>query len=60
MQFTMFSRIPEMAGMGAPPEFETMMLIMKIASVIMVSAFSALFGWVIKKLTSDPIKAEFC
>jgi hypothetical protein len=59
MQFTMFNTMPEVAGKGAPPEFEQMMHIMKIASVIMVVALSALFGWVIKKLTSEPIKAEF-
>ncbi len=59
LQFTMFGSMPEMASKGAPPEFERMMLIMKIASVIMVVAISSLFGWVIKKLTSAPIKAEF-
>ncbi len=59
LQFTMFSSMPEMASKGAPPEFENMMLIMKIASVIMVVVISTLFGWVIKKLISAPIKAEF-
>lgn len=59
MQFTMFNSMPEVAGKGAPPEFEQMMHIMKIASVIMVTALSALFGWTIKKLTSEPIKSEF-
>jgi len=59
LQFTMFGQMPEMAGQGTPPEFEKMMLIMKIASAIMVVAFSTLFGWIIKKLTSAPIKAEF-
>ncbi len=59
MQFTIFSSMPEMAGMAAPPEFGKIMLIMKIASVIMVIVFSALFGWIIKKLMSTPIKAEF-
>lgn len=59
LQFTMFSSMPEMAHHGAPPEFEKIMLIMKIASVIMVAAISALFGWIIKKLTSASIRAEF-
>jgi hypothetical protein len=59
LQFTIFSSMPEMVGKGVPPEFGKMMIIMKIAGVIMVLAFSALFGWIIKKLTSAPIKAEF-
>lgn len=59
MQFTMFSSMPEVAGKGAPPGFETMMHVMQIASVIMVIALSSLFGWIIKKLTSEPIKSEF-
>lgn len=59
IQFTVFSSMPEMAGKGVPPEFGYMMIIMKIASVIMVLAFSVLYGWIIKKLTSAPIKAEF-
>lgn len=60
MQFTVFSSMPEMAGKGVPPEFEKMMNIMKIASVIMVIVFSVLFGWIIRKLTSTSIKEEFC
>ncbi len=60
IQFTVFGSMPEMAGMGMPPEFGIMMIIMKIASVIVVLAFSALFGWIIRKLASAPIKAEFC
>lgn len=59
LQFTMFSSMPEMASKGAPPEFEKMMLIMKIASVVMVIAVSTLFAWIIKKLTSAPIRDEF-
>jgi hypothetical protein len=59
LQFTMFNTLPEMAGRGAPPEFAKMMIIMKIAGVIMAIGISALFGWIIKKLTSQQIKAEF-
>lgn len=59
MQFTMFNSMPEMTGKSAPPEFDKMMHMMEIASVIMAIALSALFGWTIKKLTSGPIKAEF-
>ena len=59
MQFAVFGSMPEVAGKGLPPEFENMMIVMKIASVITVLAFSALFGWIIKKLSSATIKAEF-
>jgi len=59
LQFTMFSSMPEMTGGNVPPEFENMMQIMKIASVIMVVGLSALFGFVIKKLCSQKIKEEF-
>jgi hypothetical protein len=59
LQFTMFDQMPGMTGEGVPPEFAKMMVIMKVASVIMVLALSSLFGWIIKKLTSAPIKAEF-
>jgi hypothetical protein len=59
MMFTMFNTVPAIAGKATPPGFEKMMLIMKIASLIMVVGISSLFLWVIKKLTSAPIKAEF-
>ncbi|MGA7828464.1 MAG: hypothetical protein WCA04_12420 [Geobacteraceae bacterium] len=60
LQFTLFNTIPQMAGMAVPAGFEAMMIIMKIANVLMVVAISILFGWIIKKLTSPLIKAEFC
>ena len=60
LQFTMFSSSNEFTGGQAPPpEFQNMMQFMKIASIIMVVAISALFGFVIKKLCSKKIKTEF-
>ncbi len=60
IQFTFSSSMPEMSGGHAPPpEFQNIMQIMKIASVIMVVGISALLGFVIKKLCSDSIKKEF-
>jgi hypothetical protein len=60
LQFTMFNSISELnGGQVPPPEFQNIMNIMKIASVIMVVAISALFGFVIKKLCSQQIKDEF-
>ena len=35
------------------------MLVMQIFGVIMVIAFGTLFGWIIKRLCSDPIRREF-
>ncbi|PLY03937.1 MAG: hypothetical protein C0622_03585 [Desulfuromonas sp.] len=60
IQFYMFSTIPEFSSEQAvPPEFETMMIIMRIATVVMVVALSGLFGFIIKKLCSQQIKVEF-
>lgn len=59
LQFTMFSSMQNMAHKAAPPEFQTMMTIMKVAMVLIALAVSALFAWIIRKLTSPPIKAEF-
>ena len=55
LQFSMSNMIPA----GAPTEMESVMTHMKIASLVMALAFSALFAWIIKKLLSTPIKAEF-
>ncbi|WPD24962.1 MAG: hypothetical protein SD837_10425 [Candidatus Electrothrix scaldis] len=60
LQFTMFNSMPEFAGtQPSPPEFQNMMWIMKIASVIMVVVISSLFGFVIKKLSDKNIRLEF-
>ena len=60
IQFTIFNSMPEFTGSEAPPaEFENMMQIIKISSVIMVIAISSLFGFIIKKLCSKRIRSEF-
>ncbi len=56
MQYIMFASPPIET---IPPEFESMMTIMKIATLIMATTFCVLFGWIIKKLSSAKIKAEF-
>jgi len=47
----------------APPEmqaqFQTMMSVMMIFSVIMALGMSVLFGWIIRRLTSTVVKSEF-
>nr|WP_320049873.1 hypothetical protein [uncultured Desulfuromonas sp.] len=60
VQFSIYNSIQEASSMQAPPpEFKSMLQIMKIASVIMMLAMTTLFGVVIKKLTSKSIKDEF-
>jgi len=61
MQFSMFSfmPIPEEAPNQFTAQFTTIMTIMKIFTIVMAVGISILFGWIIKKLTSDKIKSEF-
>lgn len=59
VQFTMLEQMPELAGQGVPQEFTTMLRIMQVFSVVMVLAFCTLFVWLIRKLRSAPIRAEF-
>lgn len=59
LQFTLFPSMQEMAGQAPPPEFQTMQNIIMTASLIMALTFSILFGWIIKKLASEPIVEEF-
>jgi hypothetical protein len=60
LQFFWFDSMNEMAApQGAPPEFQEMMQILQWASVAMAVAFSALLGFIIKKLCSQQIREEF-
>jgi hypothetical protein len=62
MPLLMTSLMPEMGG-KAPEEFmnnfKLMWNIMIGFSVLMALAFAALFGWIIKRLTSAEIRREF-
>lgn len=58
MQFSMLSSMPIPEG-EMPNQFATMMNIMKIFTLVMAIGISVLFGWIIKKLASEKIKAEF-
>ena len=50
----------EMAGRGAPDdEFRAALLMMRLFGAGMAIGLVILFGWMIKKLTSPPIRAEF-
>ncbi len=60
MNFSMSSDVlPELHEQGIRIRFTAMMNIMKIFAVLISVAESLLFGWIIKKLISADIKAEF-
>ena len=63
VQYDLFSSMPGMPLEAAPtPEFEIMMNVMsviKVVTVIIALALCILFGWIIKKLGSTSIRAEF-
>jgi len=55
---------PEMTNMPADTlqfeaQFESMMIVMRVFSILIALAFSILFGWIIKKLSSANIRKEF-
>jgi peptidoglycan/LPS O-acetylase OafA/YrhL len=60
LQFTMFSSFPSFPQ--APHEadaFQSMFVTMMVFTAVVAVAFSVLFGWIIKRLISQPIAAEF-
>lgn len=57
LQQVMMSSMPSPSG--APPEFESVATAMLIFGVLFAGALSALFGWLIFKLLSRRIRAEF-
>lgn len=60
MAFGGFPAIPAPpAGKGPMPDFDAMFKFMMAVNVVMVLAFSALFGWIIKRLVSPDIRREF-
>jgi hypothetical protein len=54
-----FPPFPHEASAEMAENFSRMLIVMKIATAFMVVAFSALFGWIIWKLVSPQIRAEF-
>ena len=57
LQQVMMSSMPKPAG--ASPEFENAATFMLIFGVLLAAAFSALFGWLMFKLLSRRVRAEF-
>jgi len=59
-QFTMFSSFPQPPATSHEPDaFKSMFITIMVFSAVMAVAFSVLFGWIIKRLVSRPIAAEF-
>lgn len=61
LQFTMFSSFPPPphTAQHEAAAFQSMFITMMVFSVVMAVAFSVLYGWIIKRLLSQPIAAEF-
>jgi hypothetical protein len=62
LQQVMMSLFPKIPA-GAPSEFrdrfETMLIFIRIFSVLMAVGMSVLFGWIIKRLASSEVREEF-
>jgi len=62
LQHAMFSSFPAIPA-SAPPDFaagfETAAIVMRIGSVVFAVGVSVLFAWIIKRLSSKSIRAEF-
>ena len=60
LQFSMFSYMRgQFAAQPGAPDMGAFFVAIAVVSVIFVLAFSALFGWIIKRLVSPPVVAEF-
>jgi hypothetical protein len=59
IQNMMFSSMPVFPHEEIDSQFSTMMIVMKIITFIFAVGISYLFGWIIYKLCSAKIKAEF-
>lgn len=63
LMFDSMMKFPAVAGKSAPPDFEAemrgMMIAMRIFSALFALGFSVLYTWLIKRLISPSIAAEF-
>jgi hypothetical protein len=59
VMFSSMGRPPSNAPPGFDSEFETMMTMMRIFSFVFILAITSLFGWLIRRLMSEPVRAEF-
>src|SRR5262245_61932242 len=59
IQHSILSSLPQHSTDQFDSHFQTMVLYMQIFSVIMAVGFTIVFGWIIRKLTSETIRQEF-
>ena len=61
LQFTMFSSFPPLpqAAQHEADAFQSMFITMMVFSAFIAIGFSVLLGWIVKRLISPPIAAEF-
>ena len=62
LQYAMFSSMqPTVARVPSDVQrdFDMMMMFMQVVSALMALALSLLFGWLIRRLLSAPVRAEF-
>ncbi len=60
MQFTMFPKMmSDIPDTMEADRFKMMFMVMHVFTLIFAAAFCGVFGWIIKKLSSESIKSEF-
>jgi hypothetical protein len=58
-QSVFLSEIANRPAASGQPHLRVLFFLMKVLAAVMVLALVVVFGWMIRKLTSPPIKAEF-
>ena len=59
LQQTIFSMLPAVPPEAGAPPVEQFLHVMRVAGVVLTLAFAVLFGWIIKRLVSPAVVAEF-
>ncbi len=57
--FTVFPLVRELVGGEVPDAFETIFHAVQVSVLLLTVATAVLFGWIIRKLVSPAIRAEF-
>ncbi len=59
LQFSLFSSMTPVPEAADLPVFQVMQTVVPVFIAVIGLAFAVLFGWIIKRLVSDKVKAEF-
>jgi len=59
LQQAIFSMLPAVPPEAGAPPVEQFLHVMRVAGVVLTLAFAVLFGWIIKRLVSPAVVAEF-